>query len=100
MADLMVISADGSVRTSGWTHHGQETAEPGFERVSPSVSASRQDVLAAIRATSDRHAANRSLRSVGLSPADWHDLFQALIEAESSYNSTAIRPKGPMVLVS
>lgn len=94
MADLMVISADGSVRTSGWTHHGQETAEPAVERVSPPVPESRQPVLAAIRATSDRHAANRSLRSVGLSPADWHVLFQALIEAESNYNPTAISPKG------
>ena len=94
MADLMVIRADGSVRTSGWTHHGQENAEHAVERVSPPVPASAREVLAAIRATSDRHATNRSLHTIGLSPNDWHVLFQALIEAESSYNPTAVSPKG------
>ncbi len=90
----MVISADGSVRTSGWTHHERETAEPAVERVSPPVPASAREVLAAIRATSDRHAANRSLSVIGLAANDWHVLFQALIEAESSYNPTAVSPKG------
>lgn len=90
----MVISADGSVRTSGWTHHGQETAEPAVERVSPPVPASAREVLAAIRATSNRHATNHSLGLAGISHSDWHFLFQALIEAESSYNSTAASPKG------
>jgi hypothetical protein len=91
MADLMVIGTDGSVRTSGWKFHGQERA---VEHVSPSVPASGQEVLAAIRATSVRHVANRGLRAIGLADTDWHVLFQALIEAESSYNPTAVSPKG------
>ncbi|MFV1493579.1 lytic transglycosylase domain-containing protein [Phaeobacter sp. JH18-32] len=90
----MVISADGSVRTSGWTHHKRDTAEPVVTRASPPVPASSREVLAAIRATSDRHVANRSLSAIGLAATDWHVLFQALIEAESSYNPTAVSPKG------
>ncbi|APX17986.1 hypothetical protein BWR17_19025 (plasmid) [Phaeobacter inhibens] len=34
------------------------------------------------------------MHSVGLSPDEWHILFQALIEAESAYNPTAVSPKG------
>lgn len=94
MADLMVIGTDGSVRTSGWNFHGRVSAEPAVAHVAPSHPDSRSEVLAAIRATSDRHTTNRSLRTIGLSPAEWHVLFQALIEAESSYNPTAVSPKG------
>lgn len=94
MADLMAIKADGTVRTSGWNFHGRETAEPAVARVDGPVPEGRHSILTAIRATSERHAENRSLRAVGLSPTDWHVLFQALIEAESSYNPTAVSPKG------
>jgi len=94
MADLMVIKADGSVRTSGWKFHGRETAEPAGAHIDGSIPPSRRSILTAIRATSERHEQNRSLHSVGLSPAEWHVLFQAVIEAESSYNTTAISPKG------
>jgi len=94
MADLMVIKADGSVRTSGWNFHGRETAEPAVARVDEPVPEGRHSILTAIRATSERHAQNRGLRAVGLTPAEWHVLFQALVEAESSYNPTAVSPKG------
>lgn len=94
MADLMVIGADGNVRTSGWKFHGRETAEPAVAHIDGSIPTSRRSILNAIRATSERHSQNRSLRAVGLSPAEWHLLFQALIEAESSYNPTAVSPKG------
>ncbi|UWQ86320.1 lytic transglycosylase domain-containing protein (plasmid) [Leisingera caerulea] len=90
----MVIGADGSVRTSGWNYHNRPTAEPAVARFASAIPETRQAVLAAIRATSERHKANRSLALVGLSAADWHVLFQALIEAESSYNPNAVSPKG------
>lgn len=90
----MVIGADGSVRTSGWKFHGRESEEPAVARVDGPVPEGSRSVLIAIRATSERHAQNRSLRDVGLSPADWHILLQALVEAESSYNPTAVSPKG------
>tara|TARA_Y100001956_G_scaffold44235_1_gene43112 strand:- start:71 stop:685 length:615 start_codon:yes stop_codon:yes gene_type:complete len=94
MADLMVINVDGSVRTSGWKFHGRVTAEPAVARTDGPVPTSRRSILNAIRATSERHTQNRSLHSVGLSPAEWHILFQALVEAESAYNPTAVSPKG------
>lgn len=94
MADLMVIKADGSVRTSGWKFHGRETADPAVAHIDGSVPTSRRSILTAIRATSERHTQNRSLHSVGLSPAEWHILFQSLVEAESAYNPTAVSPKG------
>ncbi|MEP4194282.1 MAG: lytic transglycosylase domain-containing protein [Aliishimia sp.] len=94
MADLMVIKADGSVRTSGWKFHGQEEAEPAVARAETADPKTNRAILAAIRATSKRHETNRSLVLVGLPTADWHVLFQALIEAESGYNPTAISPKG------
>lgn len=94
MADLMVIGADGNVRTSGWTYHNQTTTEPAVARAETAAPETNRAILAAIRTTSKRHAANRSLVLVGLSVTDWHVLFQALIEAESSYNPTAVSPKG------
>lgn len=90
----MVIAADGSVRTSGWTFHevGDHRAEPASS--ARSTPRGRPEILSAIHATTERHSTNRSLTSVGLSPTDWHILFQALIEAESGYNPTAVSPKG------
>lgn len=94
MADLMVIGADGNVRTSGWTFHNRPTAETDVARAKATGPETKQAILSAVRATSERHAANRSLALVGLSATDWHVLFQALIEAESSYNPAAVSPKG------
>ena len=54
----------------------------------------RDDILSLIRTTADRHAGNRALRQVGLAARDWQVLFRALVEAESSYNPTAVSPKG------
>lgn len=90
----MVIGTDGSVRTSGWNFHERDAAEPAVARAETAAQVPKQAILAAIRATSERHAKNRSIALVGLSATKWHVLFQALIEAESSYNSTAISPKG------
>ena len=90
----MVITADGSVRTSGWKFHGRETEKPAVARVDGSVPEGRFSILTAIRETSERHAQNRSLRDIGLSQASWHLLFRALVEAESAYNPTAVSPKG------
>ena len=94
MADLMVIKADGSVRTSGWTYHNRTAVDPAVARAETAAPESNRAILAAIRATSERHKTNRSLALVGLSATDWHVLFQALIEAESDYNPTAVSPKG------
>ncbi|AVW93681.1 lytic transglycosylase domain-containing protein [Celeribacter baekdonensis] len=55
---------------------------------------SHSGILALIRATADRHQGNRALRQVRLDADDWQVLFQALVEAESSYNPTAVSPKG------
>ncbi|KEP67829.1 transglycosylase [Thioclava dalianensis] len=55
---------------------------------------SRDGILSLIRTTAVRHQRNRALRLAGLSADDWQFLFRALVEAESSYNPTAVSPKG------
>ncbi|MAY32291.1 MAG: transglycosylase [Rhodovulum sp.] len=55
---------------------------------------SRDGILSLIRTTAVRHQGNRALRIAGLSADDWQILFRALVEAESSYNPTAVSPKG------
>ncbi|MGH1332062.1 MAG: lytic transglycosylase domain-containing protein [Paracoccaceae bacterium] len=89
----MVIEPDGTVRTSNWTYHGQHAAAITQDTRPPPVEAANA-IHGAIRATSERHASNRSLQAAGLTPTQWHVLFQALIEAESSYNPFAKSPKG------
>jgi membrane-bound lytic murein transglycosylase MltF len=54
----------------------------------------RDGTLSLIHATADRHQGNRALRQVGLDADDWQILFRALVEAESSYDPTAVSPKG------
>ncbi|QKS10847.1 lytic transglycosylase domain-containing protein (plasmid) [Pseudosulfitobacter pseudonitzschiae] len=56
--------------------------------------ATRTEILALIQTTAVRHRGNRVLRQVGLDADDWQNLFRALVEAESSYNPTAVSPKG------
>ena len=51
-----------------------------------------------IRRTALRHERNRALAAAMLSKTDWRILFQAMIEAESSYNPAAISPKGAIGL--
>ncbi len=93
MADLMVLGADGTVRTSGWSYHNRQ--DLGADWVPNSgVDSAPAAILTAIRATSDRHAGNRGLRTVGLSSRGWHILFQALVEAESDYDPGATSRKG------
>lgn len=104
-ADVLSFNRDGSVQASNWTFHGQvpawaahrakaeelvTTAAP----VAPSGSSSTAQVLDLIRTTATRHQQNRALTPAGLSSRDWHILFQAMIEAESSYNPIAVSPKG------
>ena len=103
-ADVIAFGRDGTARTSGWTFHGERPAWAGLDHsdevevVLASLDATppsgRDDILALIRATAERHAGNRALRQVGLGSDDWQFLFRALVEAESSYNPTAVSPKG------
>lgn len=103
-ADVIAFGRDGTARTSGWTFHGERPAWAGLDDgaednvVLASLDATppsgRDDILALIRATSDRHTGNRALRQVGLGADDWQILLHALVEAESSYNPTAVSPKG------
>lgn len=60
----------------------------------PTPPSGRDDILALIRTTAVRHQGNRALRLAGLSADDWQVLFRALVEAESSYNRTAVSAKG------
>lgn len=103
-ADVIAFGRDGTARTSSWTFHGERPAWAGLddsteaEVVLASLAAtppsSRDDILALIRTTAERHAGNRALGRVGLDAQDWQILFRALVEAESSYNPTALSPKG------
>lgn len=103
-ADVLAFRADGSATASGWTFHGARpnwaTADDAAEvqpvavtRLTPTAGATTR-VLTLIRQTAARHQDNRAIARAGLSTRDWHVLFQAMIEAESSYNPTAISPKG------
>ena len=103
---------DGSASASGWTFHGDPPAHIeliGFSRVvsrgnahttrSPApISQARTEILAAVRKTAARHQSNRALAAVGLSSAEWHQLFRALIQAESAFNPKALSPKGAVGL--
>jgi hypothetical protein len=103
-ADVLAFRADGSATASGWTFHGTRpnwaTSDDTVEvqpavvaRVAPPAGATTQ-IFALIRQTAARHQDNRAIARADLSTRDWHVLFQAIIEAESSYNPTAISPKG------
>lgn len=102
-ADVIAFGRDGTARTSGWTFHGARPAWAGLddgggvEVVLASVDASPtsdlDDILSLIRRTALRYSGNRALRQVGLKSSDWHILFRALVEAESSYNPVAVSTK-------
>lgn len=105
-ADVLRFRADGSAQASvDWTFHGTRpnwvTSEVAPE-IEPASVASRitsapgasDQVFVLITQTATRHQENRALARAGLTTRDWHFLFQAMIEAESSYNPTAISPKG------
>ena len=103
-ADVIAFGRDGAARTSGWTFHGARPAWAGLDdsaeaKVTPaSLDATppsgRDDILALIQTTAVRQQENRALRQVGLGADDWQVLFRALVETESSYNPTAVSPKG------
>lgn len=103
-ADVIAFGRDGAARTSGWTFHGARPAWAGLddrteaEVVLASLYATppsgHVNILSLIQATADRHQGNRALRQVGLDADDWQVLLQALVEAESSYNPSAVSPKG------
>lgn len=103
-ADVIAFGRDGTARTSGWTFHGERPAWAGLDdsaeaevvlaSLDDALPNGRDEILTLIRATAERHAGNRALSRVGLDAQDWQILFRALVEAESSYNPTAISPKG------
>jgi soluble lytic murein transglycosylase-like protein len=107
-----MLYKDGSASASGWTFHGDPPAHIeliGFSRAitrgndqipqSPApVSQVRAGILSAVRKTAARHQSNRALASVGLSSSEWHQLFRALIQAESAFNPKALSPKGAVGL--
>jgi hypothetical protein len=103
-ADVIAFTRDGTARTSGWTFYGERPAWAGLDHsaeaevVLASLDATppsgRDGILSLIQATADRHKGNRALRQVELGADDWQVLFRALVEAESSYNPTAVSPKG------
>lgn len=98
-AEVLAFRADGSATASGWTFHG---TRPNWASADDAVAVapiapptgSTSQVLALIRQTAARHQDNSAIARAGLTVRDWHVLFQAMIEAESSYNPTAISPKG------
>ncbi len=88
----MLFGRDGSVRTTaGWVFHEENDDQP---KARVQKSHGPAEILDAIRKTSERHANSNALRHAELSTAEWHRLFQALIEAESAYNPKAISHKG------
>ena len=103
-ADVIAFGRDGTARTSGWTFHGERPAwaglgdsaeaEVALASLDPTPPPDHDGILSLIRATADRHQGNRALRQVGLGADDWQILFRALVESESSYNPTAVSPKG------
>lgn len=103
-ADVIAFGRDGTARTSGWTFHGERPVWAGLSdsadddvvltSLDATLPSGRDDILSLIQVTADRHQGNRALRQVGLGPDDWQVLFRALVEAESSYNPTAVSPKG------
>jgi Transglycosylase SLT domain len=104
IADVIAFRADRSARTSDWTFHGERPAWASDEDINASLATQglsvdrapdpRSDVLNLISATATRHQQNRALVHVGLNHDDWHVLFQAMVEAESSYKPKALSPKG------
>jgi soluble lytic murein transglycosylase-like protein len=104
VADVITFGRDGTARTSGWTFHGERPAWAGRDDSAEAVVvlasldsaplSGRDDILSLIRTTAVRHQGNHALRRVGLDPDDWQVLFRALVETESSYNPTAVSPKG------
>lgn len=103
-ADVITFGRNGTARTSGWTFHGARPAWAGLDHsaeaevvlasLDAALPSGRDDILSLIQTTAVRHQRNRPLRQVGLDADDWQVLFQALVEAESSYNPTAVSPKG------
>lgn len=107
-ADVVAFNSDGSVQTASWTFHGARPAWAGIESAIvatvPTENASKRfttspaGILTLIAETALRHQGNRALAELGITPNDWRFLFQAMIEAESRYNPSAVSPKGALGL--
>lgn len=103
-ADVIAFGRDGTSRTSGWTFHGERPGWAGLDdgaeaevvlaTLDTTPPSGRENIFSLLQTTALRHRGNRALRQVGLSADDWQILFRALVEAESSYNPTAVSPKG------
>lgn len=103
-ADVIAFGRDGTARISGWTFHGERPAWAGLDdsaeaevvlaSLDVAQPSGRDDILSLIQTTAVRHQRNRALHQVNLGADDWQILFRALVEAESSYNPTAVSPKG------
>lgn len=95
LADVMAFGPDGAVRTSpGWTFHGRQAEEAGTTPRRAAPQPARADVLLAIAATAERHAAHPAIARLGMDRRQWGHLFRAMIEAESAYRPDAVSPKG------
>jgi hypothetical protein len=51
-------------------------------------------VLPSLRLTAARYAEHPALTQVDLTPADWAQLFQAMVRVESAFNPGAVSPAG------
>lgn len=60
----------------------------------PSQSAGLTEVLPNLRLVSARHQDDPALVDLGIGPAEWTALFQAMIRVESGYNPAAVSPAG------
>ncbi|WP_370635037.1 lytic transglycosylase domain-containing protein [Cognatishimia sp. MH4019] len=94
-AEALIFLKDGSVRkTDGWITHSKRLPDEPVRAPQQSTPVPKRDILDSIAQTAQRYEANHALNKHRITAEEWHDLFRALIEAESAYRPTAISPKG------
>ena len=105
-ADVMTFSKGGQIETSsGWRFHGTASNTLGASARLTAAGDTAQPRASApthigelVKQTAQRHSDNRALRRTGLSKADWHAVFAALVKQESGFNPKAISSKGAIGL--